>query len=143
MVFGNVRDAGSVPEQGFDNRPGTSRLVVDYPFDELNFSAADDIARVDRLLAGGDRHTIVWLPKFFSDTAMNDLALLVKLDWLFTGSGDRWQQSAGQFGAGRVDTGRVRCEDSGDESERHQVRDPPAAGPRRRRRLGVGSTPGS
>ena len=93
VVFGNVRDASSVPEQNFDNRPGTWRLVVDYPFDEQNFSAADDIARIDRLLADGDRHTIVWLPKFFSDEAMQDLALLVKLDWLFTGTGDRWQEN--------------------------------------------------
>ncbi|MFI6433226.1 DUF6079 family protein [Rhodococcus oryzae] len=94
VVFGNVRDAGSVPEQNFGNRPGTWRLVVDYPFDEQQFSAADDIARIDRLLAGGDRHTIVWLPKFFSESAMDDLALLVKLDWLFTGSGDRWQENS-------------------------------------------------
>lgn len=99
VVFGNVRDAGSVPEQGFDNRPGTWRLVVDYPFDEQNFSAADDIARVDRLLASGDRHTLVWLPKFFSDIAMNELALLVKLDWLFTGSGDRWQENSDHLSA--------------------------------------------
>lgn len=93
VVFGNVRDAASIPEQNFDNRPGTWRLIVDYPFDEDNFSAADDVARIDRLLAGGDRHTIVWLPKFFSDEAMQDLALLVKLDWLFTGTGDRWQEN--------------------------------------------------
>lgn len=94
VVFGNVRDASSVPEQNFDNRPGTWRLIVDYPFDEQNFSTADDIARIDRLLGNGDRHTIVWLPKFFSDSATNDLALLVKLDWLFTGSGDRWQENS-------------------------------------------------
>lgn len=93
VVFGNVRDASSVPEQNFDNRPGTWRLVVDYPFDEGEFSAADDIARIDRLLSGGDRHTIVWLPKFFSDEARQDLALLVKLDWLFGGTGDRWQEN--------------------------------------------------
>ncbi|RVW03220.1 DUF6079 family protein [Rhodococcus spongiicola] len=99
VVFGNVRDASSLPEQNFDNRPGTWRLVVDYPFDEQNFSAADDIARIDRLLAGGDRHTIVWLPRFFSETAMNDLALLVKLDWLFTGSGDRWQENSDHLSA--------------------------------------------
>ncbi|RYF46485.1 MAG: phage resistance protein, partial [Comamonadaceae bacterium] len=30
IVFGNVRDASSVPEQNFDNRPGTWRLVVDF-----------------------------------------------------------------------------------------------------------------
>ncbi|MFV9456943.1 DUF6079 family protein [Rhodococcus sp. NM-2] len=95
VVFGNVRDAGSVAETSFDNRPGTWRFIVDYPFDEQNFSTADDIARIDRILAGsGDRHTVVWLPKFFSGKAIDDLALLVKLDWLFTGSGDRWQENS-------------------------------------------------
>ncbi|MGC5248845.1 DUF6079 family protein [Gordonia sp. DT219] len=99
VVFGNVRDAGSIPEQNFDNRPGTWKLIVDYPFDEQNFSAADDIARIDRLLSNGDRHTIAWLPKFFSAKALDDLAMLVKLDWLFTGSGDRWQENSDHLSA--------------------------------------------
>ncbi|MEV4238018.1 DUF6079 family protein [Nocardia sp. NPDC049737] len=100
VVFGNVRDPASVPEQSFDPRPGTWRFIVDYPFDEHDFSAADDIARVDRLITGGDRHTVVWLPKFFSTKAMDDLAQLVKLDWLFTGSGDRWQENSDHLSAG-------------------------------------------
>ncbi|SIS21981.1 DUF6079 family protein [Williamsia sterculiae] len=99
VAFGNIRDPGSVPEQSFDNRPGTWKLVVDYPFDEQNFSAADDIARIDRLLAGGDRHGIAWLPKFLSAKALDDLALLVKLDWLFTGSGERWQENSDHLSA--------------------------------------------
>ncbi|WGJ87755.1 phage resistance protein [Gordonia sp. SMJS1] len=99
VVFGNVRDPGSVPEQSFDNRPGTWKLVVDYPFDEQNFSAADDIVRIDRLLAGGDRHCVAWLPNFFSAKALDDLALLVKLDWLFTGSGERWQENSDHLSA--------------------------------------------
>lgn len=92
--FGNVRDVASLPEQSFDNRPGTWRVIVDYPFDEAEYTAADDVARVDRLLSGGDRHTLVWLPKFFSESAMEDLALLVKLDWLFTGTGERWDKNS-------------------------------------------------
>ena len=94
IVFGNVRDASALPEQSFDARPGTWRVVVDYPFDEAGFTSADDINRIDRLLAGGDRHTVVWLPRFFTESAMDDLALLVKLDWLFTGSGDRWTENS-------------------------------------------------
>jgi hypothetical protein len=94
IVFGNVRDASSLPEQSFDHRPGTWRIVVDYPFDEAGFTSADDVSRIDRLLANGDRNTLVWLPRFFTDSAMEDLALLVKLDWLFTGSGDRWTENS-------------------------------------------------
>ncbi|UJL30972.1 phage resistance protein [Mycolicibacterium vanbaalenii] len=99
IVFGNVRDAASLPEQSFDARPGTWRAVVDYPFDEAGFTSADDINRIDRLLAGGDRHTVVWLPRFFTESAMEDLALLVKLDWLFTGSGDRWTENSDHLSA--------------------------------------------
>lgn len=99
IVFGNVRDAGSLPEQSFDNRPGTWRVVVDYPFDEAGHTSADDINRLDRMLTSGDRHTMVWLPRFFSDSAMEDLALLVKLDWLFTGSGDRWTENSDHLSA--------------------------------------------
>lgn len=99
IVFGNVRDAASLPEQSFDARPGTWRVVVDYPFDEAGFTSADDVNRIDRLLAGGDRHTVVWLPRFFTESAMEDLALLVKLDWLFTGSGDRWTENSDHLSA--------------------------------------------
>ena len=99
IVFGNVRDASSLPEQSFDNRPGTWRVVVDYPFDEDGFTSADDVNRLDRLLSTGDRHTVVWLPRFFTAAAMDDLALLVKLDWLFTGSGDRWTENSDHLSA--------------------------------------------
>lgn len=99
IVFGNVRDASSLPEQSFDNRPGTWRFVVDYPFDEDGYTSADDISRIDRLLTSGDRHAVVWLPRFFSESAMEDLALLVKLDWLFTGSGDRWTENSDHLSA--------------------------------------------
>lgn len=99
IVFGNVRDASSLPEQSFDNRPGTWRVIVDYPFDEDGFSSADDVNRLDRLLTTGDRHTVVWLPRFFTASAMDDLALLVKLDWLFTGSGDRWTENSDHLSA--------------------------------------------
>jgi len=94
IVFGNVRDAASLPEQAFDARPGTWRVVVDYPFDEDGFNSTDDVNRIDRLLSSGDRNTVVWLPRFFTDAAMENLALLVKLDWLFTGSGDRWTENS-------------------------------------------------
>lgn len=100
VVFGNVRDAGSLTELAFDNRPGTWRVVVDYPFDEAGYTSADDVNRIDRLLSSGaGRQTVVWLPYFFTDAAMEDLALLVKLDWLFTDtSGDRWNENSNHLG---------------------------------------------
>lgn len=98
-MFGNVRDAASLPEQSFDARRGTWRVVVDYPFDEAGFTSADDVNRIDRLLSGEGRQTVVWLPRFFTESAMEDLALLVKLDWLFTGSGDRWTENSDHLSA--------------------------------------------
>lgn len=99
IVFGNVRDASALPEQAFDNRPGTWRVIVDYPFDEDGFTIADDVNRLDRLMTAGDRHTVVWLPRFFTAAAMEDLATLVKLDWLFTGPGERWTQNSDHLSA--------------------------------------------
>src|SRR5690606_18831162 len=99
IVFGNVRDPGSLPEQAFENRPGTWRVVIDYPVDEEGFTSADEVNRIDRLLTQGDRQTIVWLPRFFTAKAMDDLALLVKLDWLFTGPGDRWTENSDHLSA--------------------------------------------
>ncbi|WP_280274518.1 DUF6079 family protein [Nocardia wallacei] len=93
VVFGNVRDPSSVVTQAFENRPGTWRFIVDYPFDENNHSTAEDMQRLERLISGGiDRHTVVWLPYFFTDAALDELASLVKLDWLFpaNGNADRW-----------------------------------------------------
>ncbi|GGF99355.1 hypothetical protein GCM10007304_11520 [Rhodococcoides trifolii] len=99
IVFGNVRDASSLPEASFDSRPGTWRIVVDYPFDEDGYTSEDDIARVDRLMGATSRRTIVWLPRFFSEKATDELALLVKLNWLFTGIGDRWRENTDHLSA--------------------------------------------
>ncbi|MEU4319432.1 DUF6079 family protein [Nocardia fluminea] len=95
IVFGNVRDASSLNDDAFDARPGTWRFIIDYPFDEQPYSHADDGRRVDRLVnTGVDRNTIVWLPQFFTDQINDELAQLVILDWLFTGSGDRWRTNS-------------------------------------------------
>ena len=88
----------------------TARAVVRQPSRHLafrgglpvrrgGFTLADDINRLDRLLTTGDRHTVVWLPRFFTPAAMEDLATLVKLDWLFTGAGDRWTENSDHLSA--------------------------------------------
>ena len=91
VVFGNVRDAGWLTEDHFRARPGTWRFVIDYPFDEAGHSAAEDLDRVDRLAEGGLKsRTIVWLPRFLSEDRMRDVRRLVILDWLLSGTGERW-----------------------------------------------------
>ena len=95
VVFGNVRDTTYLSDEHFKHRPGTWRFVIDYPFDEEKHSVAEDIQRVERMLAGGQHyHTIVWLPHFFSDEVQRELVRLVKLHWLFTSPGERWQNNA-------------------------------------------------
>ena len=95
VVFGNVRDAGWLTEDHFRARPGTWRVIVDHPFDESGHYAAEDLARIDRLLEGGlQSHTVVWLPRFISDERLRDVRRLVVLDWLLGGSGERWTTTA-------------------------------------------------
>jgi len=91
VVFGNVRDAGWLSEDHFRARPGTWRLVVDYPFDLPGHSGAEDLARLDRMIEGGlESRTIVWLPRFLSDERMVEVRRLVVLDWLLGGAVERW-----------------------------------------------------
>lgn len=95
VVFGNVRDTTYLSDDHFKHRPGTWRFVIDYPFDEEKHSVAEDIQRVERMLAGGQHyHTVVWLPHFFSDEVQRELVRLVKLHWLFSGPGERWRNNA-------------------------------------------------
>lgn len=95
VVFGNVRDAGWLSEDHFRAKPNSWRVVVDHPFDDPGHSTAEDIARLELM---GDRgfqdRTIVWLPRFLSEERMRDVRRLVILDWLLSGSGERWTTHA-------------------------------------------------
>jgi hypothetical protein len=108
LVFGNVRDAGWLTEDHFRARPGTWRLVVDYPFDEPGHSSAEDLSRLDRLIEGGLKsQTIAWLPWFLSEDRMRDVRRLVILEWLLGGSGERWTQNADHLS--EVDRAQARA----------------------------------
>jgi hypothetical protein len=108
VVFGNVRDAGWLTEDHFRARPGTWRFVIDYPFDEAGHSAAEDLARVDRLAEGGLKsRTIVWLPRFLSEDRMREVRRLVVLDWLLSGTGERWTRHADHLS--EVDRAQARA----------------------------------
>ena len=108
LVFGNVRDAGWLTEDHFRARPGTWRIVIDHPFDEAGHSAADDLGRIDRMAEGGFKsRTIVWLPRFLSEDRMRDVHRLVILDWLLTGTGERWKTHADHLS--EVDRAQARA----------------------------------
>ena len=42
----NVRDEERMPTRNSSPNPGTIRMVIDYPFDEGNYSPAEDVRRV-------------------------------------------------------------------------------------------------
>ncbi|MEX5296111.1 DUF6079 family protein [Kocuria sp. CPCC 205268] len=93
IVFGNVRDAGDLPEDRLRATAGTWRFVIDHPFDEEGHSYREDVERIDSLLARNvASQTVLWLPRFLSQEKLKELRRLVVLDWLLTGSGDRWNQ---------------------------------------------------
>lgn len=106
LLFGNVRDAGWLPDDHFRARPDTWRFVIDHPFDEVGHSAAEDSVRVDGLKARNwDERTIVWLPRFFSDDLMKDVSRLVILNYLLDGTGERYAAHAAHLS----ETGRVQA----------------------------------
>jgi hypothetical protein len=91
LMFGNVRDAGWLPQDHFLARPGTWRFIIDFPFDQPGHSGAEDHSRLDGLVAGGLRsQTIVWLPRFLAGERIAEVRRLVILDWLLGGPGERW-----------------------------------------------------
>ncbi len=98
LMFGNVRDTASLSDDDFENRLGTWRFVIDYPFDDPGHSTAEDLARVDGFRARGwDRQTIVWLPRFFTEDRLRDVRRLVILNYLLDGSGERFVSYSDQL----------------------------------------------
>jgi hypothetical protein len=95
LVFGNVRDPGWLADDQFRARPGTWRFVIDHPFDDAGHSSAEDVRRIDALIAGNmQEQTVVWLPRFFTADRMRDVRRLVILNWLLDGTGERWTSHA-------------------------------------------------
>jgi hypothetical protein len=95
IIFGNVRDRTWLADDTFKAGRNTWRFVVDFPFDDQGHSVRDDDHRVDDLSQRGlVTNTVVWLPHFISSERRNDLGRLTILDWLLSGSGDRWQNNS-------------------------------------------------
>ena len=95
LVFGNVRDATWLTDDHFRARAGSWRFVIDFPYDDPGFSSAQDLARLDEITERGPRERVIaWLPHFLSEDRMRDVRKLVILDWLLTGTGDRWRKNA-------------------------------------------------
>ncbi len=91
LLYENVRE---MTDDRLRGRSGTWTVVLDFPFDDANFSPADDLARLTQY-RGGDTRTLVWIPSFLSNKALADLGRLVVLDYIL--QGDRFGTYAGHL----------------------------------------------
>jgi len=108
LVFGNVRDASWLTDDHFRARAGTWRFVIDFPFDDPGYSSTQDLARLDEIAERGPRERVIaWLPHFLSEDRMRDVRKLVILDWLLTGTGDRWRKNSDHLS--EVDRAQARA----------------------------------
>ncbi len=91
LLFENVRE---MTDERLRGRPGTWTVVLDFPFDDANYTPSDDLARLGTY-QGADTQTLVWLPSFLSPKALADLGRLVVLDHVL--QGDRFESYAGHL----------------------------------------------
>jgi hypothetical protein len=86
IVFGNVRDTQELRDDAFVPLQSTNwRLIVDYPFDTDERSAAADRNRVRKLRDSlGKQQTVTWLPAFFTAEVLDRIGRLVRVNHLLT-----------------------------------------------------------
>ncbi|MCM3687696.1 DUF6079 family protein [Kocuria rosea] len=94
VVFGNVRDKVALPVEALKASDGRWKLVVDFPFDDMDDRGpSDDVERIYTLRQEGIlSDTIAWVPHFLTTQRMEDVGKLVQLEYLLTG--DRFDQYA-------------------------------------------------
>ena len=84
LGFGNIR---SLPAGSLEAGESNWKVLIDFPFDEAGYGPQDDIAKLDDYTAThpeGTR-TVAWLPSFFSQSAKNELGMLVILEHILIG----------------------------------------------------------
>lgn len=94
VVFGNIRDKVALPVEALKASDGRWKLVVDFPFDDMDDRGpSDDVERIYTLRQDGIlSDTIAWVPHFLTTQRMEDVGKLVQLEYLLTG--DRFDQYA-------------------------------------------------
>lgn len=82
--YGNVRE---LTDDRFVSRGDGWKVIIDFPFDpEPNHSPQDDVAKVAKYLREGKpTRTLVWIPSFLSQAALQDLGTLLILDHILSG----------------------------------------------------------
>lgn len=84
VIYGNVR---SLPETSLTANGQTWKVIIDYPFDEPGHTTRDDQGKLQLYSQNNPNgtRTLVWLPAFFSPTAIRDLSRLVIIEHVLTG----------------------------------------------------------
>ncbi|GGT38523.1 PglY protein [Nonomuraea spiralis] len=84
LVFGNIRDAGSLSDTQFDfDPPEEARIVFDFPFDTGTHNPHEDLSRIGDLQQRGKNGPVIcWLPSFITAQRRDDLGRLLKLRYL-------------------------------------------------------------
>jgi hypothetical protein len=88
-----------LPADRLRGREGAPTIVFGMPFDFRGRSSADHRAH---LAAFGDEDGAggaVWLPSYLSDRSLHDLGILVRIDYLLAGAGDRFDDAARHLSA--------------------------------------------
>jgi hypothetical protein len=82
--YGNVRE---LTDDRFKSRGDLWRVLIDFPFDpDTAYTPQDDVARVEQYRRQQEpTRTLVWIPSFLSQSALDDLGTLVILDHVLTG----------------------------------------------------------
>lgn len=84
VVFRNIRDMSA---EQLSNPSDDWKVVIDFPFDQQNFSPRDDLTRLDECRrAKGSTKTIGWVPAFFSQRTLDDLGRLAVLEHVLSGN---------------------------------------------------------
>lgn len=84
LLVGNVRE---FKPENFRPSNGGWRVVIDFPFDEEDYTPAYDRATVQEYRVSNDTtRTLVWLPSFFNEKALADLGRLVVLNHVLSGN---------------------------------------------------------
>jgi hypothetical protein len=98
VLFRNIRD---LPLTTLENDGDRWKIIIDYPFDVDTHAPRDDISRIQgfREAHPDGAKTLAWVPAFLSEDALTDLGMLVTLDHILAGTGERFAQFASNLSA--------------------------------------------
>jgi hypothetical protein len=90
VTFGNIRDRAEMPDVTLRAGGGRSKVVIDFPFDEVGHSPEEDYDRLDAW-QGEATSTVCWVPSFLNREGLGGLGRYVALHELLR-SEQRFEQ---------------------------------------------------